>query len=419
MAMETQASPEILDERRSETRRYKIRFRSREALEASLAMEGVGGAIAVALPERNVLSVDVPAAQAAYMAASFDTVRRNYGAEIVEDYRYALEQVDFFDPLAFAPEGDAQQSLDDVIEQIGARRAWPESRGAGVVIAIVDTGIDGNRPEFPLSKRHDESWAANGEDPWTDWQGHGSMCAAIAAGTRSEGGVFDGVAPDATIMSCRTHFYDTELAAIYDRLTGLARAGHIVVASNSFGVQTGSPPPVPANSDFIPALDDAIAAGVIVCFSAGNYHHLAGGTPDGHTPNSVWLHKGRSDLLTVGAAKPDGTMWYYSSRGPGQFPGSPGTSDKPDVVGVTPPFGRVVYGSGVSVLKDGWGTSGCCPQAAGLAALLLSKRHAAGGTPLGPNELFAAIRASAVDFGHHAFTQGAGRLDCQAALAQI
>lgn len=53
---------ELLDERRTETRRYKLRFPTREALEASLAIEAVGGAVAVVLPERRVISLDVPAA---------------------------------------------------------------------------------------------------------------------------------------------------------------------------------------------------------------------------------------------------------------------------------------------------------------------------------------------------------------------
>lgn len=245
------------------------------------------------------------------------------------------------------------------------------------------------------------------------------MCAAIAAGTTASGGVFNGVAPDATILSCRTHFYDTELAAIYDVLTGLAEAGNIVVASNSFGIRTGSPPAPPENSDFIPALEDALDAGVYVFFSAGNYHHLAGGRPADHAPNTVWLHKGRSDIFTVGAAKPDSTMWYYSSRGPGQFHGQAGTNQKPDVVGITPPDGRVVYGNAIMVLGDGWGTSGCCPQAAGLAALLLSKAQQRGQPTPTRDELFDIIRSSSVSLGHHPYSQGAGMLDCAAAVAKI
>jgi serine protease AprX len=245
------------------------------------------------------------------------------------------------------------------------------------------------------------------------------MCACVAAGSKADGGVFDGVAPEATIMPCRTHFFDTELAAIYDTLRDLARDGHTVIASNSFGMKTGTPPPPPEDSDFIPALEGAISAGVHVFFSAGNYHHLAGGTPAGHAPTTIWLHKCRDDVMTVGATKLDSSMWYYSSRGAGQHFGDPGMSRKPDVVGVTPAFGRIVYGGSVRVLDEGWGTSGCCPQAAGLAALMVSKRAALGRPPLSRQDLFDTIRNTSVPLGHHQYSEGDGRLDCAAAVAAV
>lgn len=394
-----------------ESKRFKVKFESEAAMNAALAAETVGPGLAVIHPARAVLSVEMEAASATYFAESFSTIQNFYGARIVEDYRYEMEDLDFFNPAAFSPDDIANPSLDDVIEQIRASSAWTQSRGSGVILAIVDTGIEGARPEFSAARRL-PGWAPIGEQPWTDWQGHGTMCASIAAGSKADGGVFDGVAPEATVMACRTHFYDTELAAIYDALTALAKEGHKVVASNSFGLKRGTPPSVPEDSDFIPALEDAIAAGVHVFFSAGNYHHLAGGTADGHEPTSIWLHKCRADLMTVGASKPDGTMWYYSSRGPGQHHGDPNTNAKPDVVGVTPPFGRVVYGDQVRVLDEGWGTSGCCPQAAGLAALMLSK------TPgMSRQRLFDILRETSVDLGLHPYSQGQGRIDCDAAVS--
>jgi serine protease AprX len=241
------------------------------------------------------------------------------------------------------------------------------------------------------------------------------MCASICAGTKKEGGAFDGVAPDATVLSCKTHFYDSELAAIYDVLTDLARSGeHTVIATNSFGTQSGDPPLAPPDSEFIDALDEAIEAGVKVFFSAGNYHHLANGDPDADHPNTIWLHKSRADLMTVGACKPDGKMWFYSSRGPGQHFGLDGMNEKPDVVAPTPPDGCVVYGSEVRSLKDGWGTSGCCPQVAGLAALLLSARPA-----LSREQLFDAIRDSARPLGNGRRAEGHGVIDCHGALQKL
>jgi serine protease AprX len=153
-----------------------------------------------------------------------------------------------------------------------------------------------------------------------------------------------------------------------------------------------------------------VAAGVVICFSAGNYHDLAGGDPDACAPTSIWLHKCRADVLTVATSRPDGTMWFYSSRGPGQFDGQPNMRSKPDVTAPTPPDGRVVYGDGIRSLPDGWGTSGACPQVAGLAALLLASRPAA------PDVVRDAIRASAVSIGHGATCEGEGLIHCQAAV---
>jgi serine protease AprX len=107
-------------------------------------------------------------------------------------------------------------------------------------------------------------------------------------------------------------------------------------------------------------------------------------------------------------------MWHYSSRGPGQHFGDPNTSPKPDVTAPTPKNGKVVYGASIRTFPTGWGTSGACPQAAGLAALLWSK------TPsLTPADLYAAIRDRAVDLGHGPDCQGHGRIDCAASLALV
>jgi serine protease AprX len=114
--------------------------------------------------------------------------------------------------------------------------------------------------------------------------------------------------------------------------------------------------------------------------------------------------------LTVATSRPDRTMWFYSSRGPGQFDGQPNMGAKPDVTAPTPPDGRVVYGDDIRSLPDGWGTSGACPQVAGLAALVL------GNQPATPEAVRDAIRATAVPLGHGAACQGAGLINCQAAV---
>lgn len=410
--------------------RYKVRFPDHESFNAAQAAESVSSDVSVSNGRRNFISVgepeaprlaaleargtlDVDALMAADPEKDLAMYQSEYGAEIVADYQYSLERSE---PAGFGlpvgPEAPGAESLDDVLRQIGATDAWGTTRGKGVAIAIVDTGVSGSRPEFEPSRRVGQ-WAPQGEDAWTDWDGHGTMCACIAAASRAGGGEFDGVAPEASLIACRTHYYDSELTTIYDYLTDFAKKPDAppLIASNSFGVKTGQPPAPDPASDFVDALGDAIAAGVTVCFSAGNYHDLAGGAPDACNPTSIWLHKGRADVLTVATSRPDGKMWFYSSRGPGQFAGEPGTANKPDVTAPTPPNGRVLYGETASSLPDGWGTSGACPQVAGLLALLRAAGH-------DRQAAIDAVTAGAVPLpGIGSDCQGAGVIDCRKSLA--
>ncbi len=400
--------------------RFKVRFPDEASLRASQAIESVLVNVRVQNERRRFISVETPSVMLGIVAGAerhldrqLDMYRREYGAEILADFQYTLEGVEDSVPdfLPVQPEGAGGPSLDDVLDVIGAPEAWKTSGGEGVDIAIVDTGVNGTRPEFPADRRMG-GWAPAGSDPWVDYLGHGTMCACIAAASRADGGEFDGVAPAAGLISCRTAFYDSELTSIYDYLTQLAAdSGRRVVVSNSFGTRTGTPPTLPPGSDFPDALDDAVAAGLVVCFSAGNYHLDAGGKASDCSPTSIWLHKCRADVLTVATSRLDGTMWAYSSRGPGQHAGEPGFAQKPDVTAPTPPDGRVVYGDGVKSLPDGWGTSGACPQVAGLAALLLAANRDADAANV--------IRSTCRSLGHAFDCQGHGMIDCKSALDAI
>jgi serine protease AprX len=396
-------------------RRFKVRFPELDALREARAIELPGTELRLVNEKRRFFCVQLPAQGTGRLGTErlldshLHFYERHFAAGIVADFQYDLEAA----VCEERADLDRGSSLQDVLTLIRAREAWEISRGAGATIAVVDTGVDGTRPELPLNKRAG-GWAPPGENPWTDWEGHGTMCACIAAGNSAFGGRCDGVAPDAGLISCRTHFYDSELATAYDYLIERAtRDGLRIVATNSFGLLTGTPPSDPVDSDFLPALGEAIDRGILVCFSAGNNHVLAR-NPQRCAPNTIWLYKSRADVLAVAACDLEGELWASSSRGPGQRFGQPNTSRKPDVTAPTPHSGRILGGVLESTVPGGWGTSGACAQVAGLAALLAALHP-----DLSRASTFDAIRDTATDLGLEWSCQGAGRIDCWAAVSSL
>lgn len=391
-------------------RRFKVRFSDAASFAAASSCESADLRVAVSQAKRLFFTLSLPPAFAGdldlenLLDQRLEFFADAYGAEIAEDARWDLDAP----PGSFAAPAAADfPSLDDVVAAIGAPEVWASgNRGGGATIAVVDTGVAGSRREIEPWRRAG-GWAPFGSRPWSDPVGHGTLCAAIAAGSRAGGGRFSGVAPEARVLACSTRFYDSELSAIYDFLTGLLvqDPGLRLVVTNSFGQRYGSPPSPCGGGDFTAALTETIAAGAAIFFSAGNGHDLAGGRPEHCHPATIGEPKLRPDVFTVGACDLEGELWDYSSRGPAAAPGRPA---KPDLVAPVPRHGLVPWGEEERRFPQGWGTSGACPQAAGVAALLWTAEPA-----LSAGEIFQRLRRGARDLGRAPSCQGAGRLDCR------
>lgn len=311
--------------------------------------------------------------------------------------------------------------LNEVLQHIQAPKAWERTRGQGVTIAVIDTGICGSLTEFPGSKRStlDIPSAYSGMH-WSDTKGHGSMCATIAAGTAAFGGRFNGVAPDATVLSARTTLYSTDIYKIYDQLVAWKKNGTIkgpLVASNSYGLYTCIPPNLlPQNHPYLQIVLDAIASGITVAFAAGNNHYdvLCNHDPNSCSPNTIWGVNSHDEVLSVGTVNRDetnrdpSTPHANSSRGPGQWAEK---YPKPDCV--APTYGEVVWGCGYQSMPW-WGTSGACPQVAGLAALLLALDPG-----LSPRAVGDIIRSSCRPIAGSPTCVGHGIIDCAAAVSMV
>jgi len=315
----------------------------------------------------------------------------------------------------------AEIGLRDVLQQIRAPEAWERSRGAGVTIAVVDTGVCGSLAEFPTTKRSpfNPPSTYSGQH-WSDLRGHGSMCAAIAAATSSQGGRFDGVAPDASVLSARTSLQSTDIYRIYDSLVAAVRKGQIaepLVISNSYGLYTCQPPNVlPQNHPYAEIVFGAVDDGIPVVFAAGNNHFdvLCQHDPAACGPNTIWAVNSADRVLSVGTVDSNGSnqdpanRHANSSRGPGEWAQE---LPKPDCV--APTFGQVVWGCGYRNMSW-WGTSGACPQVAGLAALMLAVDP-----KLTPRQIGDIIRGTCRPLGAAPPCVGHGMIDCAAAVAAV
>jgi membrane-anchored mycosin MYCP len=91
----------------------------------------------------------------------------------------------------------AQQLLD-------LNRTWPHSTGAGVTVAVVDSGVDADHPQLRGKVLRGEDFFLVGSLPGNfDCVSHGTAVASIIAASPAPGVGFRGVAPEARILPVR------------------------------------------------------------------------------------------------------------------------------------------------------------------------------------------------------------------------
>lgn len=91
----------------------------------------------------------------------------------------------------------AQQLLD-------LTRTWPHSTGAGVTVAVVDSGVDADHPQLQGKVLPGKDFFQGRDLPGNfDCVSHGTAVASIIAAKAKQGVGFRGVAPDAAILPVR------------------------------------------------------------------------------------------------------------------------------------------------------------------------------------------------------------------------
>jgi type VII secretion-associated serine protease mycosin len=151
--------------------------------------------------------------------------------------------------------------------------AWPLTRGAGVRVAVIDSGVSNNHPSLRGKVLPGIDYVSPGAGPgpgWCDENGHGTLIAGIIAGreTVSGGFRFYGVAPDAMIVPVRVLrdqqvTFETDLSArIATAIRWAVDIGRADVINLSLTTQ-----PTPSLQS---AIQHALDERVVVVAAAGN-----------------------------------------------------------------------------------------------------------------------------------------------------
>ncbi len=265
------------------------------------------------------------------------------------------------------------------LSTLRAEEAWELSRGTGVTIAVVDTGVDYIHPD--LAGRVDQGRDfVDGDDDPMDVQGHGTHVAGIAAGAADDGFGVAGIAPGSRILAVRV--LDAKGAGNYSQV-----ASGIVYAAQKGAKVINLSLGGPEQSELLrSAIDYAASRGAIVTCASGNENAAAIGFPAGY-----------ESCIAVGATDSNDARAPFSNHGAGLDLVAPGAQ---------------IMSSTMGGLHESWdGTSMASPYVAGTAALLVSQG-------LGRRAVVDALTATAQDVGAPGYDTltGAGRIDAAAAV---
>jgi subtilisin family serine protease len=388
------------------------RLARRAALLGALGASLLGAAPALATPAKTIVGV-TPAADVSGRAIGprIESVRAD--AASLRDQsgvRYAEPNHTFRAAALPADRLFTQQWALSTLNGVGAAGSWFSSAGAGVTIAVLDSGVDLSHPdlaanlwtntrEVPANGVDDDANGyvddVHGADMLTrsgnpqDHFGHGTAVAGIAAARGGNGIGISGVAPRARIMPVKV-LADNGAGSTESVVAGLYYAVH--QGAKVVNLSVNGP-------DHSIALDEAIrsaeAAGVIVVASAGN---------DGANRDQQASYPASSaspNIVTVAAGSEDRGLTPFSAWGRGSVDlSAPGA----DVLSTS-------VGGGYAISS---GTSEAAPHVAGALAVLLSARP--GSTPA---QLRAALLNGTSPMRHDAARVAAGRLDVTRALRRL
>ncbi len=257
-------------------------------------------------------------------------------------------------------------------------------RGAGVIIALLDTGVDSHHPDLAINIISGWNFVDN-NDNTTDDDGHGTMVCGIIAAIANNGIGIAGVAPNVSVMPLKILSKSDENQAEINSAIRYAADHGAKVISMSFG---GNYSKLSQTEEA--AVDYAYRKGCVLVAGAGN-----------DNSSELFYPAAYDQVIAVSAIDQNDQKAAFSNYGSYIDFCAPG-------VEILSTFRGGAY-------LNGSGTSFSTPFVTGVVALLLSKFPS-----LSNDDVFITLRSQAVDLGEEGWDQyyGWGLVDALAAVSQ-
>jgi subtilisin family serine protease len=302
---------------------------------------------------------------------------------------------------------DTYRSLQWGLDKIDVDSAWTGATGAGVRVAVMDSGFRTDHPDLAANVWYAYDFGDERDTVESDnanCGAHGQHVAGIVAAVTDNGAGVAGVAPDAELwlLDVDTSTEGSCPIWVSSMVAALEwSAGDILLGRNAdvMNMSLGLGAHVQSLQDAVAA---AHAAGVTLIASAGN------------DPNARVIYPAAyPQVIAVSATGASDEIAAYSTTGPEVWVSAPGgnyrVSQADTVLSTIFTYSPTSYDYGYKQ-----GTSMASPMVAGVAALVKSA-----GPKLGPCDIARVLAESSVDLGPAGRDEayGYGRVDAARAVA--
>jgi subtilisin len=344
--------------------------------------------------EEHVIGYDVnryeaPIVSAQLTESEIQALRRNGNVAKVEDDTpcYAAGYGPYQHLQYCEPWPVTTETIPDGVKQVKAPAAWSTSKGKGIRVAVLDTGIDYEHPDLKYNYVGGKSFVKGAPTPMDD-HCHGTHCAGTIAAAMNGVGVI-GIAPEASLYAVKV--LDKNANGLFSwSIAGIdwCMNNNIQIISMSLGCAS-----VPEAVGLI--CNAAWCQGLLIVAGAGNQQ----GNPVPPQLSNVDYPARYKNVIAVSSVDSHDVIALNSGRGPEVDLCAPGVE-----ILSTLPNGKYGKMSGTSV---------ACPHVSGVAAL------AWGAHPTAKNEqIWNLIASTAEDLGISGpdSKYGYGRVDVSVAV---